>query len=986
MEILEYFDEYKEPWRILSRDMNENLAKAYIDKLCYNKDSSLLEGADKAEVLRRISSTIGIGRMKTFVHTLVSYMQMKHLAVDTALARVECEKFYVENKEGSRKRSTRQHTAIDDRMDGVFAALKADSNNTLDFSLLNKLSPEERTYRTHCIALKLFCTLWMKCYLSNPVEAGNILPIEFKAYTANNNGRSIIFYPPKLFETLIKSTDKTAASLGIDETSITYFLTADKVDMGLYANLNIIETVWNNLLGAPTARKYLEALCNHIADITSPTTEETDAELVKCYRDYDMLTTLHDLAQFTSIDGCRYALTTDAVKRSKEKQEQIAVFLNSLDDIDFDVQQLQISNHHLGDSDINVATLIYGDAPFIFTLDELEDRLVDQVAIIPVMVDKGDKTYAVCECEYEDFVKDPDNSSYWQPADDLLYFKYIKQQARYIQPQRYDVAQYLVKPDAKFDDSYVENLGASLINPSLYCHKCGRLMLPTSNFMTKLSLAARNDQISTGGQLSSAPLKNSEGFILNHTANAIAQKMTDINRNSINRDVSAISWPEVVAVGSKYDIEYTNVFVQPAYADYFMQISNAVTMTRANQVAAKLESDIAKIVEAGRRAHLGYSKIDYLYTLVSLCDNAKITMKVLALQSRVYYGAETMLAYIHQIKAAVNSSLYDTNIYDKIDMPFGYANIRPLIDCVFTPAYCLEKFGFSSFEDLIATINVSNSTYSLRHTDAIVDALKSEVFMVPVDPDISVEQYEAMGKPSDIDVKRVEIEPGRAAILCALQPLEEFYTDLSQMAHAERECFFKTISEVQNSVEKIIALCDATDVDNMLSSAEMSILNRSMADIEFWETVDSDKYNRVIAEMAESLPYSEISSKSAVVGRTIVDNLLSSDKQAMAIELNAEAIGRIIVDPATELPSLNCLHQRFSVNPENTYEHMVATYLSACGMLEDTGAFLADEAADFAIKIYYECVVNDAVSTIIKKNIANNVTTESYYCTGGFEQ
>lgn len=975
MEILEYFDEYMEPWKILSRDMSEDLAKAYLDKLCYDKDSPILNGASKTDVLNSITATIGIGRMKTFIHTLVSLTQMRHLAVDAALSRVECEKFYIENKEGIRKRTTRQRTAIDDRMDGIFAALKADSSNVLDFSLLNKLNPEEKTYRIHCIALRLFCTLWMKCYANNHGDAAVILPLEFVVYSAVNEktGKTIVFHPEHLFGNLIKSTDKSAMAQGIDETSITYFLTAETIDKGFYSKTALIEVLWNNIMSSPTARKYLDALSNHIMDITSPVTKETNMELLMCDKDYDTLSTLHDLASFTSIEGVQAALASNEVKSDKKLQEVLVAFLNSLEDVNTEVQQLNITSRNLGDEEVSVVNIVYGDAPLTFTLDELEDKLIDQVAIIPTLVDKGDNTYAICECEYKDFLADPENQSYWQPANDLLYFKYIKQQARTIRPQMYDVAQYLIQPDAKFDNSYIENLGASLIKPTLKCHKCGKLMLPTANFLAKLSLAARNDQISTGGQLSATPLKNADGFILNHTANAIAQKMNDLNKTSVNRDVSKISWPEVVAVGSKHAIEITNIFTQPAYADYFAQIAKSAAMTQANQLAVQLETSIAKIVEAGKRSRLGYSKLDYLYTLVSLSDDKMLNMKVLATQSRIYYGAETMLAYILQAIAAITSKLYNTNVYDKMDMPFGYNNILPLLEDIYSPAECITQLGFSSLDEIQNSVCVTGKRYEFRNTGVTTDTLFP--VEIPVDLDDTSENA-----PTTIK------EPSVDALIKTLRDLELFYTDLRDMAHAERNHFFESIKNAQSRVECIYSLDAAKDVDNILSAGEISILNRSAADSEFWSFIDADRYAKLIFVMADGLTCNDISSKAKVISHNIVTSLSSTDRQSMYLKLNADAIGHIRVDVSTELPSLSCLHHIPNTNPDNVYEYLVATYISACGLLEDIGPFLADEAADFAVKIYYECVVSDAVSSVIKKSIANNVTTEAYYCTGGLGQ
>lgn len=990
MEILEYFDEYKAPWKILSRDISEDLARAYIDKLCYDHDSDILNGASKADVINAIAAAIGIGRMKTFIHTLTALMQMRHLAVDAALSRVECEKFYVENKDGTSKKTYRQHTVIDDRMEGVFAAIKADTTSTIDFAALNKFTQEERTYRIHCIALKLFCTLWLKCYASNPSDANTILPDTFVVFSSMNNGRKIQFTPQMLFGALTKTANKAATPQSIDETSIEYLLTTEAVDVGIYSKVPIIEAVWLSVSSSPIARKYLDALCNNINDIASPVTEETNGELLECYREYNALTSLHEAAQFRSIAECHRLCTSDTIRKDATRSTEYASFFNSLSDINTDSQQLIIKTDKVDGADIATATVVYGDTPFSFTLSELEDKLVDKVAIIPALVDKGDNTYAVCECEYEDFMKDPEKTDYWQPADDLLYFKYIKQQARQIQPQRYDVVSYLIDPDKTTGeagkDNYVENMGASLIKPTLYCHKCGRLMLPTADFMTKLSLAATSSQISTGGQLNLSPMKNSDGFILNHTANAIGQKLADLNKTAPSSDVGRISWPEVVAVGSRHEIEPTNVFVQSAYADYFMQMANAVMKTQANLAAAKLEIAVAKIAEEGRKAHLGFSRLDYLYTLVTQCDSIKINMKSLAMQSRVYYGAETMLAYIRQARAAVNSKIYDTNIYDKIDMPFDYSNIRPLLECIYSPADCIAGLGFSSIDELMQAINISMTTYTMRNVDSIATALLPERIEIPADESISREEFDAMTDKAGIETRVQEAPPSKPAILVVLDQLEVFYSDLNAMAHAERMYFFKTIAVMQGSISSISALEDATDIDNMLSAAEVSILHRSMTETEFWSCIDEDKYTQIILAMADNLKCGEISAKSSVIGRSTVDSLINNDKLAMQLKLDADAIGKIVVDTATELPSLACLHQRFTGNSENTYEHMVATYLSACGLLEDTGAFLADEAADFAIKIYYECVVNDAISTLLKKNIANNVTTESYYSTGGLEQ
>ena len=88
----------------------------------------------------------------------------------------------------------------------------------------------------------------------------------------------------------------------------------------------------------------------------------------------------------------------------------------------------------------------------------------------------------------------------------------------------------------------------------------------------------------------------------------------------------------------------------------------------------------------------------------------------------------------------------------------------------------------------------------------------------------------------------------------------------------------------------------------------------------------------------------------------------------MREHIHAITLRSINIDSNGVWPSIDCLHSKICVPQKTIYVTLSTIYMQAFTQEPDGGVEVS-EAAEFAILVYYCCVVNDTISERIKEAI-----------------
>lgn len=878
MELAEHYKLFKEPWSLISDDIDITTARKYIQRLCYNTGDCELSPTQVFEELRK---SLGDFRLNSLAVDLASITQQRAMAVDAALARLEREKLYLKSLE-PRAKTSANNTQFGEIIKGLFNVIMHDSDNAVNLKRLNEFSAEECEYRIMCLTLKLLSTY------SSTLPENHAL----RSFTIKTN-KGVI----RACDIFKYFTTPTYLADGKDCTSLTYLLQKEPLTEGIYSKRDSIAVCWQSLQSSEAALNFRNSVYSAVKDIIDANSPETNRDLVSC---------------------------TEIYKELLHLKEQVA-------------------SHF---ADINTVTLAGLDEDDSVNIAELQDYLYNDVALTMELFDNEYKTYAVCECTYEEHTKDPMNKQYWQPADDLLYLRYMDTRECTIKPQEYSLIHSVSTSDVR----------GSLIRP-IRCKHCGRIMLPTARFLFQLSLAATNTLITSGGQFTSTTVDKSQGVVMQHTADAIKQKIDDIHRLTSNCiGLTYIDWPVALTLGSKKPLDTFNVFEAGAYKNYFDSLCKSLSNTQSAQATSKLIEDIAVILKGNKNT--GYEPIDYLYSLIVAKEDSRFTLQKFITCCRVLYGAEVELANINQAIAAIKSSIYDTCIYDKIDMPFGYPNIKALLTAIVPMDKMLSSLGFGSLAELLAAIKCSCQEYTLTECDTTLNNIIEDT-------------------GSDIPEPQNLVE--------MLSSLQTFYSTLCDIAKSERQYFISALTEKQDITE-MLSINEYINTTG-LTSSELAILESSAGLGDFWAAIDKACYRKLVADIADrfrdqgftaTAATTNIATTQATKGYTSYEDMLH--------KLHAEAFGYIAIEDGKDYPDMSCLHQRFYGNPSDIYHKMVTIYARLYSSVIEESSILAEDLAEYAVKIYYECIVSDPISDSNRVHIKNSVEDENYLSLGGFEE
>lgn len=607
-----------------------------------------------------------------------------------------------------------------------------------------------------------------------------------------------------------------------------------------------------------------------------------------------------------------------------------------------------------------------------FSINELKDCLVDKVALIPYMFDVNGKTYAICECEWSKFRGDPNNESYWQPMDDMLYQRYSEEPDVQFQPRKYS---FITSPTAVRKEGeqsiVVKGLYASLLKP-MRCTSCNRIMLPSAGFLQILSIYSRSALNEQG--IRSNIFVNIPSLKLQYTASTIKSIFGAAQENFGGKFGQGIYlWPSAGVQGDQMKIEITNLFEGSVYEGYKKHLSSLEAEITSNEAVEILDNEKAELIEFVESiiAHnkvasdkLGYTYTDYLCTLIASKNDQKLSLAKLVTCCKVLYALSLNQAYIEQALAVVSCKYYDSS---ESNLQINYITSSTLWE------YILGLNDVLIDARIIPQIDQSDFV--------AFEYLREEVACSGVNPHLDeadINNIPNLVASLQRDINKSWSEVSKETLLESLTNLQRIFSSIIDYISSERDYFLQEIATTAsthliNTSKYISTLREPINFD------DLKYLNRT-ATLSHLQNLTGENYKMLLMQTAEAANKSHKEQVPITdIMRTERDHFIQTvvyTNTSLQHRLHAVALDAVNY---VEYPVLSSLHVDIS-RVKEPYNILINRYIDAFITLsiENTGSsgdISSDElndAAASAVQWYYLCAIDDEISR------ANRQTLEKY--------
>lgn len=608
------------------------------------------------------------------------------------------------------------------------------------------------------------------------------------------------------------------------------------------------------------------------------------------------------------------------------------------------------SNNGVSNSDQEMSDIKEIDFP----LSELKDNLADKVALIPYLFDSDGKTFAICECKWTDFRKDPENTDPWQQVDGMLYQRYDSEPVIQFRPRSYS----LIKSQTPVEDKGGELFAtpgfyASLVRP-IRCKFCKRIMLPSSGFLITLSSIAQNKSKTAIPSLNWQYTAGAVETILKSAQERFGEKFGQ----------GMYLWPSAGIQGDQMKIDTSNLFEGSYYENYKSYLSSLEAELTPNSSVEMSSDKRAKLIEfiepiimsnAANSTKLGYTYTDFVCSLISSKDDQNYSLAKLVLCCKALYALLLNKAYIDQALAVIDCGYYnDWYKSNESEIRIDYTTAATLweyitgLTDVFLDAYIIPEGIQTDFE-------------AFRY-------LWDRVSCSGVEQPISEKEIDSIAEL----INSLHIDQGKDILRTSLTNLQAIFGDIIKCVSDERDAFIHAISDVDcdelvNTMKYIDTLKEPVNFD------DLKYLNRT-ATLAQLHDLNQDSYEKLLKQTSAKAitalqPKDE--DKGAQNLATPFTNMMRTERDHFVqatiyteedMQYRFHSIALDAVD-SCNYPVLGSLHVDISKVKE-PYDELLGRYMSAFSS-ESSDDILIDELednAESAIHLYCLCAIDDSIS------------------------